>query len=359
MLIVSVGVNSLLAVPERFEHAGWAAVHPMDVIFPVFVTLSGCGLAFALRNGVKPRPLVRRFVVLIVVGLLYNVLVSFSFDPATLRFTSVLGLYAGLIVLVSLLHLVTRTWQGWAIITAALAIGHTTLLGLYAQTCPALLLTRDCNPSGPIDTAIFGANHIYQLGAAGHDPEGLIALFGALVSASAGATIGHALLASRRRASAAIIGPRAAIAPLLSLTLGFLVLTAVVTYVVPLLLGVDVPAMKRLWTAPFALPIAAGVSVLLLLGHLLLDRENVSAVVRRSSYPLLALGRNSLLVYFGSHVLTSFLNRPFADGPPLSERVSQRLDWFGSGQFAWTILLLAFWIALAMFLNHRKIYLRP
>jgi predicted acyltransferase len=359
MLIASVGANSLVATPEWFDHAVWAGVHPLDVIFPVFVTLSGCGLAFAMRNRVEPRPLIRRFIVLIVVGLLYNMLVTLSFGPATVRFTGVLQLYAGLVVLISLLHLVTRTWWGWAIITAALAIGQTTLLGLYAQTCTAHLLTRVCNPSGLIDTAIFGANHIYQFGAAGHDPEGLVALFGALVSASAGATLGHVLLASRRRPCASIVGPRAAVAPLLGLAAGFLVLTVLVSLVIPLLLGVDVPAMKRLWTAPFALPIAVAVALLLLLGHLLLDRENVPILIRRSSYPLLSLGRNSLLVYFGSHVLTSFLNRPFAGGPPLSVRVSQRLDWFVSGQFAWTIISLAFWIGLAMLLNHRNIYLRP
>ena len=44
MLIASVGVNSLIVTPEWFDHARWESVHPIDVIFPVFVTLSGAVL---------------------------------------------------------------------------------------------------------------------------------------------------------------------------------------------------------------------------------------------------------------------------------------------------------------------------
>ena len=122
---------------------------------------------------------------------------------------------------------------------------------------------------------------------------------------------------------------------------------------------IAVPMMKRLWTAPFALAIDAGTVVVLLLGHLLLDRASVSRPVMLTAYPLLALGRNSLLVYFGSHILTSLLNHPAPDGVPISVHIADAITLVGSPQVTWTALLLAFWIVLAMVLHRYRIYLRP
>ena len=358
MLIASVSVNSLIVTPVWFGHAPWDGVHPIDAIFPIFVTLSGCGLAFAMARTVKVVPLLRRVAVLLVLGLVYNAIVEWSLDVFTWRITGVLQLYAVLVAVIGLMHLVTKTWRGWAVITMILALAHTTLLTIFATRCPAGVLTRACNPSGPLDSLVFGA-HMYASGAAGHDPEGLVAILGALISASAGATAGHLLLAARRRGIQTGLGPRAAVAPLLLATAGMLVLAGVTLTALPIALGVELPVMKRLWTAPFALAIAAGTVVVLLLGHLLLDRASVSRPVMLTAYPLLALGRNSLLVYFGSHILTSLLNHPAPDGVPISVHIADAITLVGSPQVTWTALLLALWIVLAMVLHRYRIYLRP
>jgi predicted acyltransferase len=359
MLIASVSVNSLIATAPWFDHAVWASVHPIDVIFPLFVTLSGCGLAFAMRNTVKVGPLLRRVVVLLIVGLLYNAVVSNVWNWDDWRLTGVLQLYAVVVLVMGLLHLVTRSWVGWVVITVVLSAAHTTLLAVYATACPSGLLTRQCNPSGPIDVFVFGTSHIYSSGLAGHDPEGLVAIFGALVSASAGATVGHLLLSMRDRARQIRSGPEIATVPLLVAAFGFLLLSRVVSAAPELAGGVAIPAMKRLWTAPFALEVAAVGAVLLLIGHLLLDRQDVGRARSVFSYPLLALGRNSLLVYFGSHVLMSLLDRPFAGGPSIAERVTTQLDLYVDGQLVWTVGLLFFWIGLACLLHRYKIYVRP
>ncbi len=46
--------------------------------------------------------------------------------------------------------------------------------------------------------------------------------------------------------------------------------------------------MKRLWTAPFSLRVAAVTAVALLVGHLLLDRKSVSTRLNAASLVLLA-----------------------------------------------------------------------
>ena len=61
MLILSVSAEAVLAPrPEAFVHTKWVGLHYYDWIFPLFVTLSGCGMAFAFRNHVRWRRNARR-----------------------------------------------------------------------------------------------------------------------------------------------------------------------------------------------------------------------------------------------------------------------------------------------------------
>jgi heparan-alpha-glucosaminide N-acetyltransferase len=352
MLCVSVGVNSLLVTPGWFEHAEWDGVHGLDLVFPVFVTLTGCGLGFAMHRRTNLRSLGRRVLVLVAAGLLYNALVLDSWDPATWRFTGVLQLYAGVVVVLVLGHLLTRTARGWFVITTVLALGWATALAWFATTCAGGVLTRECNPSGVVDVAVFTAPHVYWGGDAGHDPEGLLSTLGACLSAAAGACVGHAVLSRT--------APRDCVRPVLTIVAGFLLLAAATRWVPELLTGEPVQVMKRLWTPPFALLVAAGVALALLLGHLVLDRSSAPVGLRRAVWPLEALGRNSLLVYFGSHVLTAVLARQVdADGVSLAQRIADAVALGGHPQIGLTLLALLFWGALAALLHQRRIYLRP
>lgn len=327
MLIASVSVNSLWAAPEWFEHAPWDGVHPLDLIFPVFVTLTGCGLAFAMHRRINVRPLVRRVLVLLLVGLLYNAVTVNAWDPATWRFSGVLQAYAVVVAVMTLGHLLTRSWRGWALLTAASAGAHTLLLATWARGCPGGALTLECNPSGALDTALLTPAHMYAGGLLGHDPEGVVAISGALVSAAAGATVGHLLLSLRSRQTPERPWRGGAVATVSLGALGVgLVGAALLLVQAPAWLGGSpLPVMKRLWTAPFALEVAAGVVLALLVAHLLLDRPALPRPLRAVSWPLIALGRNSLLVYFGSHVVMALLMRPPAPGEPgLAEQARPR-----------------------------------
>ncbi|NAZ86045.1 heparan-alpha-glucosaminide N-acetyltransferase domain-containing protein [Kineococcus indalonis] len=358
MLVVSVAVDSLLSAPAWFGHAPWAGVHPSDLVFPVFVTLTGCGLGFAMHRRTRVRPLARRVLVLLAAGLLYEALTSGRWDPATWRATGVLQLYALVVAAVALGHLLTRTWRGWLVLTAALAAAHTALLAAWAGTCPGGALTRACNPSLALDVGLLGP-HAYAGGALGHDPEGLVAALGALVSAGAGATVGHLLLSVRDAPRGRRAGPRAAVLPVLAVAAVLAALGALAA-AVPAAAGVGVPALKRLWSAPFALPVAAAVACALLLGHLLLDRPGTGAAARAAARPLVALGRNSLLVYFGSHVAMALLRRATdGGGRSLAERAAAAVAVGGHAQVPFTVLTVLCWTALATWLHHRRLYLRP
>jgi heparan-alpha-glucosaminide N-acetyltransferase len=359
MLVVSAAVNSLLVTPEWVDHAPWAAVHPVDLIFPLFVTLSGCGLAFALHRRVQIAPLLRRVVVLLAAGLLYNAIVLDSWEFDVWRVTGVLQLYAVVVGVLGLLHLVTRSWIGWAVITVVIAAAHSALLATYARGCLDGLLTPGCNQAGPLDVAVFGADHVYRLGLAGHDPEGLIAIAGALVSASLGACIGHLMLAMRDRGKRTGTGVRAAVLPMLGVAAAAVLLGELAAQLPALLGGTELPAMKRLWTAPFAFRVGGGAAIALLLGHVVFDRARFGRPLAVVSYPLVALGRNSLLVYFGSHVLMSILSRPTTDGSTQASDIASTIAVAGNPQATWTITLVLFWVGLACLLHRYRIYLRP
>jgi predicted acyltransferase len=354
MLIWSVTSVSLLAAPKWYEHAPWTGVHPVDLVFPVFVTLSGCGLAFANRRRTPVGPLVRRIVVLLAFGLLYNSVVAMSSKGGSpwpgwghLRLTGVLQLYAGVVLVIAVGHLVTRSARGWAVLTLTLATIHTLVLWRYGQDCPGAVLTRECNPSGALDPWLLGADHVYAAGLLGHDPEGVLSVLGACISAAAGATVGHALLSARDRGH----GPSRALLPVLAVAAGLAGLALVTAQ--------HVPTMKRLWTAPFALSVAAGVAVVLVLLHVLLDRPS-ARFAPAAATPLVALGRNSLLVYFGSHalVIAMLRHQPGTDRSYL-EAVSEAVTVDGRTQLSWTLVNVVAWTALATVLHRFRIYLRP
>ncbi len=357
LLIATVAANSLVHTPSSIDHHPWAGVNALDLIFPVFVTMTGCGIAFAYRNGISSWPrLLRRVLVLYAAGLLYNALTTNQWDVATWRITGVLQLYAVIIGLVSLGHVWFRTWRSWLWITVGSSSAYTAMTTLVATTCPGGQFTRECNPS-LIDTTAPWHQHVYHQGALGHDPEGIIATFGALISVTAGAAIGHAILRGHRNTKQSF-GRNVALIGGLAATFAVI---AVLCVTAPTIFGLaPTPIMKRLWTAPFALSVAACVALALLALQALIDdpHTRLQRMAASASYPLLALGRNSLLVYFGSHVINSW----FKMFPDPENSIQDRLaGLFGGGlraELAVPLMMILVWTLVAIVLHRRRIYLR-
>ncbi|HWE70961.1 MAG TPA: heparan-alpha-glucosaminide N-acetyltransferase domain-containing protein [Acidimicrobiales bacterium] len=353
MLIASVGVNAWLNVPPWFDHDLWIGVHPMDWIFPTFVTLSGCGLAFANARRVRPWPAARRVVILLAVGLVYNYITvsGAPFHLSYLRIPGILQLYAVVVIALVLLHTVVKGWRRWALVTAGLAVVDTLFEWGWSLHCAGSHLSPTCNPSHTIDYAVFGANHLYANGSLGYDPEGLVSVVGAIITACLGATVGHALLESRRSG-----GKRASIRSVGSIAVGAFALAGV--------LDIFVPAFKKQWTPPFALLIGGAAAVVLLVAHLMVDPGPSGGGLRTPTqravtWPLIALGRNSLLVYFGSHALTAWLNVHTYNHVSYLTHFANTIAIGGHPAITFFVVAELFWISLACLLHWRRIYLRP
>ena len=180
---------------DQLRHAQWLGVTVFDLIFPTFVTLSGCGLAFAYARRVDATVTARRVVVLFSVGLLYNAVVTETYNPLELRLAGPLQVYAVLVLVVALLHLLLHGIRPWAYATLGLATVWTAVSWAYNSQCPTGRPTRSCNLSAAIDLRFIPTNHLYRQGALGHDPEGLAAIIGALITMMVGVTAGKILLA--------------------------------------------------------------------------------------------------------------------------------------------------------------------
>jgi predicted acyltransferase len=173
------------------------------------------------------------------------------------------------------------------IAAAALLLGHWLVLTQLPLGASAYDLTRDGNLAAVIDRSIFGRHILTPYG----DPEGLLGTVPATATALIGTLVGDWLRARPRTPSfglavcgAALVGAGWAW-----------------SYVLPM--------NKSLWTGSYAL-FAAGVAVLgLALFRAVLDGRDAPPQWVR---PLLWLGMNPLVVYFGSELLRAGLDRPIA-----------------------------------------------
>lgn len=352
LIVVSVSTAAALYPrPDWINHANWFGITPYDLIFPAFVTLSGIGMSFAYKNRVGVKVTLRRIVVLLLVGVIYGAVATGIYNPVNLRWTGTLQLYAGLVFFLALGHVFAKNWKAWVLITLVLAILLTFFYMKYASDCNPVGLSPECNPSLWLDGRLFGA-HMYGGGSQGHDPEGIFSIIGALITAAAGTATGHMLLHFRKKSTTS-----ACVAILLWIS---------VVFVFGRILGHLVEPFKRLWTPPFALETAALGLLIFLVAYLIVDvwltkiREKQKSVKQTSStmLPFVALGRNSLLVYFGSHLLLDIANRKVdGSGHSVVELWTRYLSLGLPQPWGFVICNVLAWTFISISLHNRKIYI--
>ena len=327
-------------------HAAWFGWDHSDVFFPMFLLVAGMGLALQMRDGVRWGRVVKRFVVLLVLGLLVNAWLGAGPDLSRLRFTGVLQriALAGLVG-ASVVALVRRRWEGALVAALVFAVGWGLLLSAASADCPGGLPTVEgCGTFYDVERALFGNAHTYGAGAQTHDPEGLVSTLGAVATFLAGYAAAGLLHQLRTRSA----GLRAA---------ALLALASLWALAWPLFLLLQ-PVAKRLWTPSFlAVHAAAGIAVLAV-AVLVFDRHRPRELVRVLdvvSWPLVALGRNALVLWIGvfvvGKVLTATLVGP--DQVPLGAHLVRE-----HGPTGFSALMIGGWLAVASLMHASRWYVR-
>lgn len=291
------------------EHAEWNGITVGDLVFPSFLVTSGLGLSFLLRAPLKrttPARLIRRLVLLIVLGLAYNAYGSTWLDLSDVRFTGVLQMIGISGACAAALILLLRKWTGTDRVGLLTGVSTSIVvaygLGLGGSSCePA----GRCSGYIGIDTALLGASHLYRGGSAGFDPEGIMASLAAaafvLFGFSAGTVLRRHGALSRRTT---VVG----VSALAAYCLGS-----------GAVLSIWMLPNKRLMTPAFVMFTTAIALAAFGLLYLLTDArsgDGSGQAQRRWNWPLVALGRNALLVYllerflYQTAKLVSFGDRP-------------------------------------------------
>lgn len=327
----------LEVIAAQFEHVPWEGFHFEDLIFPLFMFISGVAIPYAItakvEQGVKRRRLfnkiLKRGIILVVLGMIYNGALKNGFS--NMRVASVLAqiglgyLFAATIVLYTKSY---KTRIAWLIgILSGIAI-----LQLFVPVpgYGAGLLDKEGGMNAWIDR-MFLPGRLYG---GTFDPEGLLCIVSAITVTLMGSLAGSILRdrepASRRKAAK-------------------LAVSGVALTVVALILSPVYPIIKAAWTVPFNL-LTAGISFLLLsLFYFTIDVKEWTKGI--ASYKILffkVIGMNSITIYLAVDIINFGSISQFFVG------------WLAAPLGQWVVILGAIiieWLIL-YYLYLKKIFLR-
>jgi len=357
------------ALGSQVEHKVWAGFACYDLIFPLFVFISGVSLVFALPRKLAQvgraatiRSILARALILFALGVLYNGGLSHAWPDV--RLAGVLQRIAIAYAVTGVLFCLCRPRTSY-IVGGVLLAGYWALLtfvpvrdiALTREGIPALVGTAQPDVAqvrqlydstqtmvtGRYERGLNVANHFdyeYLPGAMYQvywDPEGFLSTLPAIATCILGTMAGERLRRADRTS-------RQKIAWLA--TAGTVCVAAGWTW------HLQFPVVKDIWTSSFVL-VAGGYSFWLLAAfYYIVDVRQW----RGWCQPFLWIGLNSITLYLAT-ALVNF--REIAEkfgGGSLARWLDARCA--GLGELTLALLTLGLIVALAGFLHRRKIYLR-
>jgi predicted acyltransferase len=271
----------------QLEHVEWAGFHFYDLIFPLFMFISGVAIPFSLlakaETAADKRPiylkLVKRALLLVLLGFVYNHLTDLRF--ATQRYASVLGQIGLAYLFAALIMLKVRSLKGRLAGLAAVLLGNAAVqLLVPVPGVGAGVLTPEGSINGFIDRLLL-PGRLYD---GVFDPEGVLCVLSATAVTLMGGLAGLVLKSPKP-------GPYKKTLLLAASGVGLTTLGYVV--------GNWYPIIKKAWTSTFDI-YAAGLSfILLAMFYLVIDVWKV----RGWSFAFRVIGLNSITIYLGTRMV--------------------------------------------------------
>lgn len=327
----------LQVIAGQLKHVQWEGFHFEDLIFPLFMFISGVAIPYAItdkvEHGQKRRSLFnkifKRGIILVILGIIYNGALRNGFS--NMRVASVLGQIGLGYLFAATIVLYTKTFKtrvAWLIgIMSGIAILQ---LAVPVPGYGAGIL----DPVGGMNAWLDRMFLPGRLHGKTFDPEGLLCIISAIAVTLMGSLAGSILRdgepASNRKAS-------------------ILAVAGVVLITIALILSPFYPIIKAAWTVTFNL-LTAGISSLLLsFFYFTIDVKGWTKGI--ISYKILffkVIGMNSITIYLGRSIIDFDHSSKFFVG------------WLAAPLGPWVIVLGSIvleWLIL-YYLYKKKIFLR-
>lgn len=321
---------------RQLEHSAWNGFTFYDLIFPLFLFITGLTMPLSIGKRLEKghsrkdilKHVVKRTLLLFLLGLIYNGL--FNFDFANQRYAGVLQRIAISYFLVSLIYLYTRKMRTQYIWAAGILLGYWLIIAFVPV--PGFgpgNMTQEGNLCGYIDRMLLpGSFCCYTYG----DNEGFLSSLTPLVNVMAGLFAGQWLLKANGDHSRLLKG---------------LLLAGIAVLATGYLWGFAFTINKTMWTSTYAL-VAIGYSLLLLaLFYWIIDVKGYT----KWAFPFVVIGLNPITIYvlqgiFDFSIIANIFIHGFS-------------PYLGSFQHAFTIMCTigVKWILL-YFLYRQKIFLK-
>jgi predicted acyltransferase len=321
-------------VNAQLDHVAWEGFAFLDLIFPLFVFLSGMSVVFSLSRVLREKGLVAAYRRILVRTVLLYIIGVFYYDGVSkpwpdVRLLGVLQRIAICSGIAGILFCHFR-WKGLLAIFGGILVGYWAILTFV--------------PVPGIGAGVFEpgknlANYIDSVYLPGRkwditwDPEGLLSTMPAVATCILGV---FAALWLRKEGPSGLA------------KVGALVLAGAVLAGVGWLWGLQFPVIKKIWTSSYVL-VAGGYSLMLLGAFsLILDVMKF----RAWATPFIWIGSNPLAIYMADDLINfEKVARRIAGGD-----VHAALGKYGD--LVLCVVGIACMLALARFLYTRKIFLR-
>ena len=278
----------------QMSHVEWNGLRHHDTIFPLFLFLAGMSFPFSIQNslskGLTRKQIawkaVRRGLILVVLGMVYNGL--FRLDFANLRCASVLGRIGLAWMFAALLFLRFKP-RTLSILVAVILIGYWLVMWLVPDSSDPF--SWQDNLVGVVDRALLPGRLLYgnpQLGtdSGWFDPEGLLSTIPAIGTALLGMLTGVFV----RQPEDKFSGGRKAL---------YMLIAGALFVGLGCLWNLVFPINKMLWSSSFVCVLAGYSLLLFAIFYWIIDVKGW----RKWAFPLRVIGMNSITIYLAQRIV--------------------------------------------------------
>ena len=270
----------------QLEHVEWNGFHFYDLIFPLFLFLSGVTMPFSLTRQMEkgiPKSKIylnvfRRAALLVMFGIIYNGLGDWHFS--NIRFASVLA-QIGIAYLFAAIIFLNTDWKKQIYWICGILAGYWAIQALVpVPGYGAGVLTQEGSINGFIDRLLLPG----KLFLGNHDPEGLLVKIPATATALLGALTGNFIKNNSLEGIKKV---------------GYMLVASLILLGISWLWNIILPINKNLWTSSFVLQTAGWSVLLLTIFYLVIDVLKFS----KWSFFFAVIGMNSITIYLANSLI--------------------------------------------------------